>query len=305
MGSKQPSSAMGLQIELAAGLDIGREREAQQDALYIPERALTQADYDRGVLLVVADGVGGLRAGNEASYLAVTVVTEVFEQEWAPDIRSTLARAVAKANAAIYRHSREFRRDRMATTIVCGVIQRNLLYLAHLGDSRAYCLRHNSLMRLTKDHSVVQALVDAGEITEEMAKTHPERNKVTRSLGLETAVDVELNVVPLRDGDCILLCSDGLYDLVDEASIVRQLQKPPQVACEALIALANEAGGSDNISVIVAVVSWKEAEGSTLGHGDERHPMGDRRGDESTAEFDTTRGDDTSEHQILARVSPS
>jgi protein phosphatase len=242
-------------VELAGCTDVGVERDHQEDAFDAPSGPLQAEDYDRGVLLIVADGVGGLRAGDEASRLAVKTTRDVFVEEWSPDVRYILERAVSTANTAVFVRGQEPAFSGMGTTIVCCVLRDGQLYVAHVGDSRLYRLRNGLLELLTVDHSWVREQVALGVLTEEEARTHGRRHILTRSLGSRPTVEVDMRQFALLDGDRLLLCSDGLYDLVEERAIAEVMTLPPRDACRRLIDLANTAGGSDNITVVLAVVA--------------------------------------------------
>jgi len=253
----QPSGPE-MSVALAGCTDVGRERDHQEDAFDVPGGPLSPEAYDRGVLLIVADGVGGARAGEEASRLAVEVTRRTFAEQWSPDVRYTLESAVAQANAAVYSRGREEAYSGMGTTIVCAVLYRGRLYVAHVGDSRLYRLRGDRLEQLTVDHSWVQDQVNRGVLTEEQARNHPKRHVVSRSLGARATVEVEIGQFDLRDGDAILLCSDGLYEMVDDRTIAGVMaQHSPSQACTRLIALANGAGGTDNITAVLATVGLR------------------------------------------------
>ena len=241
-------------VDLAGRADVGRERDHQEDAFDAPQPPFSPEEYERGVLLIVADGVGGARAGEEASRLAVEITRQTFTEQWSPDTRYTLESAIAQANAAVYTRGREEEFSGMGTTIVCAVLRRGQLYVAHVGDSRLYRLRGGWLEQLTVDHSWVQEQVNRGVLTEDQARNHPKRHIVSRSLGARATVEVELGQFNLRDGDTVLLCSDGLYEMVGNETIAEVMTRLPlPQACERLIAMANEAGGTDNITVVLAV----------------------------------------------------
>lgn len=286
----------GTTVELAGCSDVGRERDHQEDAFGLPPQPLAPAEYERGLLLIVADGVGGLRAGEEASRLAVLTTREVFVNEWSPDIRYILERAVAQANTAVFQRGQEAEFSGMATTLVCCVLHDGQLHVAGVGDSRLYRLRDRRLQQLTVDHTWVQAQIELGVLTEEMARTHNKRHIVTRSLGARPTVEVDLAQFSLRDGDRLLLCSDGLYDLVDEAEIAETMMRPPSEACGRLIELANEAGGSDNITVVVAVVHLPAGAAPTLS----ARPPADG---EATAAHAIEEGDETAARAIMGRAA--
>ena len=145
--------------------------------------------------------------------------------------------------------------DGMGTTVIAAVVYDNYLYLAHAGDSRAYLLRNKNLYRLTVDHSVVQTMVDSGQITEEMAKSHPNKNIITRALGVDKNILIDLNELCLQKNDVILLCSDGLTNFVEESKIAEILNKNKnENSLSELIGLANAAGGGDNITVVTIII---------------------------------------------------
>lgn len=284
---------VSLTADLAGCTDIGHQRDHQEDAFFLPAPPFQPEDYQRGLLLIVADGVGGLEGGDEASRTAVAITQDVFTRNWTPDVGYTLQQAITAANATVYQGGQVYGSRGRATTIVCAVLRGDQLYVAHVGDSRLYRLRDGALELLTQDHSWVQMQVRLEVLTEEEARIHPKRHIVTRSLGMEPTVEIEMQRYPLRHGDRVMLCSDGLYDMVPEDDIAAALVRPPRDACAALIRLANEAGGSDNITVIVAVASLSEGRAGELPPPD----------DEATADHDvvnmTIDEDQTAERRIL------
>jgi protein phosphatase len=207
-------------------------------------------------LLVVADGMGGHRGGATASRLAV----ESFGASLAglaEDASGWLSEAVSTANSLIHERSREDPELRgMGTTVVALLVDPSgATHVAHVGDSRAYRLRGDDIERLTRDHSVVAEMVRRGLITEEEAVVHPRRNEILRSVGVESQVVAELREIDIEPGDRLLLCSDGLSGVVDDAEIASVLMnQEPEPAVKMLIDLANERGGPDNITIAVAYV---------------------------------------------------
>lgn len=248
---------VGLAAELAGCTDIGIARDHQEDAFDVPFQPLQAEDYERGLLLIVADGVGGLRAGDVASRIAVTTVRRTFYENWSPDIRYILERAVSSANAAVYTGGLEAEVGGMGSTIVCCVLRGEQLTTAHVGDSRLYRLRSGRLEQLTHDHSWVREQMALGVLTEEEARSHPRRHQISRALGSQPTVEVEIAQYNLVDGDCLLLCSDGLYDLVSDEEMAQAMSLPTREGCKQLIDLANAAGGLDNITVVLVHVSLK------------------------------------------------
>ncbi|XLE19996.1 protein phosphatase 2C domain-containing protein [Deinococcus radiomollis] len=231
---------------LASGLltDVGRQRSINQDAGLI-------LDLPRGGLFAVADGMGGHAAGELAANLALDTLSSSFlnGRGLAPE---RLAAAVQEANLAVLR-SAVGEYVGMGTTLVAMVIDRAAALIAHVGDSRAYLLRGNELHRLTEDHSWVAEQVRLGHLTEHEARNHQWRSVVSNALGGEERVRLELYGLPLRQGDRLLLCSDGLSGVLEEADLYSVLanQSDPDVAVRQLIDLSNAEGGPDNITAIV------------------------------------------------------
>lgn len=231
---------------LASGLltDVGRQRSINQDAGLI-------LDLPRGGLFAVADGMGGHAAGELAANLALDTLSSSFlnGRGAAPE---RLAEAVQEANLAVLR-SAVGEYVGMGTTLVALVIDRAAALIAHVGDSRAYLLRGGVLHRLTEDHSWVAEQVRLGHLTEEEARNHQWRSVVSNALGGEERVRLELYGLPLRRGDRLLLCSDGLSGVISEAELygVMAQQPDPDLAVRQLIDLSNAEGGPDNITAIV------------------------------------------------------
>ncbi|MGH2872220.1 MAG: Stp1/IreP family PP2C-type Ser/Thr phosphatase, partial [Solirubrobacteraceae bacterium] len=200
-----------------------------------------------------ADGMGGAQSGEVASALAVE---ELQRGEFPPDggAERRLVSLIQAANRRIYEVSRAGEEHAgMGTTLTAVYVDDGGLAVAHVGDSRAYIYRGGELVRLTEDHSLVEELVRQGKLTEEQAAEHPQRSIITRALGIEPEVQVDTRTYPARAGDCVLVCSDGLTSMIDEQQVAAILQAEPELerAGERLIAAANEAGGRDNITVIL------------------------------------------------------
>jgi PPM family protein phosphatase len=233
--------------------DPGRARDNNEDAV-----AVDEATH----VVVLADGMGGYNAGEIASGMATAFIksemarwlAETGRSAKAPEIRRALEICVDNANRSIFNASGSNPQySGMGTTLVVGVFHGNTLILGHIGDSRCYRLRSGTLSRITKDHSLLQEQIDAGLITQEQAVGSTIKNLVTRALGVEDAVMLEINEHQVEVGDCYLLCSDGLSDMVDDAEIASILGGPVPMDQKAdiLIAVANEHGGRDNISVLL------------------------------------------------------
>lgn len=227
--------------EQYSGSDTGRQRRANEDSLLV-----------RSPLFVIADGMGGAQAGEVASQLAV----EAFQPGLgdSPEPEHALAALAQAANGRIHELSHSNAEHAgMGTTLTAIYIGERDVAIAHVGDSRAYCLRGGELLRLTDDHSLVDELMRQGRLTPEEAVEHPQRSVITRALGIEGTVEVDTRSFRGLSGDIYLLCSDGLTTMVDEQDIVAVLRAHPGLreAGEALIAAANQAGGRDNITVVL------------------------------------------------------
>ncbi len=208
-------------------------------------------------MLVVADGMGGAKAGEVAAQMAVDAVGRLVGPVHEGDVRS----AVERANRAIRRlASDDPDKSGMGTTLTAAMLDDGRLDVVHVGDSRAYLWRDETLRQVTEDHSVVAELVRRGSITREEAETHPHRNVITRALGAEEGVDADVVHVDLEDGDVVLLCSDGLSSYVPEAAIAEVLAQAEglDAAARGLVSLANGAGGADNVTVVLARVAHEE-----------------------------------------------
>jgi protein phosphatase len=227
--------------ETTCKTDTGRQRRDNEDSAFA-----------RAPVFVVADGMGGAQAGEVASRIAVEAFERGLPDSGSPEER--LAMRVREANQQIYERSRADRgRAGMGTTLTAAYVDDTHVAIAHVGDSRAYLFRDGSLQRLTQDHSLVDELVRRGKLTEEQAAEHPQRSIITRALGPEPDVEVDTWTYPARAGDVVLLCSDGLTSMVSEQRVTAILSEPDNLddAADALIREANEAGGRDNITVVL------------------------------------------------------
>jgi PPM family protein phosphatase len=227
--------------EQYAGSDTGRQRRANEDSLLA-----------RAPLFVVADGMGGAQAGEVASRIAIECFQPGLPDASVPEL--ALAALARSANAHIHELSHtNAEQAGMGTTLTAVYVGPEDVAIAHVGDSRAYCLRDHELLRLTDDHSLVDELIRQGRLTPEEALEHPQRSVITRALGPEGEVEVDTRSFRGRDGDVYLLCSDGLTTMLSEQEIATLLVGHPNLreAGEALIAAANDAGGRDNITVML------------------------------------------------------
>jgi len=250
-------------LEIVRLTDVGQRRDHNEDSV--------ASDVEIG-LLVLADGMGGYKAGEVASEIAVlTIVAELKEAMLEFDAGQVDAvsgmqaesllviDAVAKANDSIFTVSQSQPQCAgMGTTLVVSLFTNNKVLVGHIGDSRMYRFRDDALIQITEDHSLLQEQLKSGLITQEQAKVSNNKNLVTRALGIDAAVDLELHEHDVQVGDIYLLCSDGLTDLVDDEEIsliLGTLNANLEAAANHLIQMANDNGGKDNISVILARVT--------------------------------------------------
>jgi len=234
--------------------DCGKVRTNNEDNYYASEESF-------GLLMIVADGMGGHQAGEIASLQAVKTVTEHIKsnitEKAAPNkILDILRTAINKANEDVFTSaSSDKKLNGMGTTIDICIIMGSTAYIAHVGDSRVYRIsKSGKITQITRDHSLVQHLIENGTITEEEAKIHPQRNIITRALGTGSFVESDTYISKFEDGDNILLCSDGLTSMVAD-SIISEIimsENSPEKAVNALIDAANNAGGNDNITAVIA-----------------------------------------------------
>lgn len=238
-----------------AGLsDQGRVREGNEDRW--------SADVGLG-LFVVSDGMGGLPAGEVAAEIVVTTLPTLIATHFdtaadlaAPETGQQLGTVLAELSAQVRARNPDApHRAGMGATAVVALVRQATALIAHLGDSRAYLWRANSLQRLTSDHSLAQALLDSGVITEQEAAEHPARHQLARYLGMDGEALAEVRSLTLRPADRLLLCSDGLTNMLDDARIqlIINDHANPEHTCRALVDAANEAGGTDNITALVVV----------------------------------------------------
>jgi len=237
--------------------DVGKSRPINEDGYYISDYS---AEFD-AIYAIVADGMGGHQAGEIASALALRLVSEAVNQGFRTDmtekeVKDLLGRAVREANESVFKMSMtEVGCIGMGTTLTLCLVCGDKAVVAHVGDSRAYMLRGGRLHQITTDHSLVQELLKSGQITIEEAENHPQKNIITRALGTDSGVDIDLYEFIVFPGDCILLCTDGLSNLLTEDEIKNQLTVDTEaelsVKAEGLIELANRKGGYDNITAVI------------------------------------------------------
>jgi serine/threonine protein phosphatase PrpC len=261
-----------VKVSVFGKTDLGRTREHNEDTFLVADLSTGNASLHpevrlhevgpRGSLFMVADGMGGAAAGELASAMAADLIYRHLATAWAGDEDASPERfayrmkeAVELANQQIYSYAREHPEVRgMGTTVTAAGINGDELYLAQIGDSRAYLVRNGEAIQLTKDQSLMQRLVDAGELTEEEAEQSERRNIILQALGPDPRVKVDLTHQTLRRGDTLIICSDGLSGLVRREEFPAIVAQEPELAdlCAALIDLANSRGGPDNITVVAA-----------------------------------------------------
>jgi protein phosphatase len=232
-------------MKVAGRTDVGKQRAANEDSiLMLPEFGL----------VCVADGMGGHRGGRVASQMVTTELARIVREAGHGLDGDELAGALIEINERIHdMGSKTEELHAMGSTCVAASLQEDQLHLAHVGDSRCYLSRDGEGRRLTSDHRAIQPMIDQGALSESESRQHPLRNVLTRSVGVEPSIDVEVQTFELRPRDRLLLCSDGLSDLVDQGEILEVLgsARPLEEIAEELVQRANEAGGTDNISVVL------------------------------------------------------
>jgi serine/threonine protein phosphatase PrpC len=262
---EEPPDTGGLKIAVGALTDRGRVRDHNEDALLTLTAVVSQEeDLVPMCFYVVADGMGGHEGGDEASALAVRIVAN-----WMLDktyrslllspgqptnrqpINDVLTEAIVVANGKVHE-----RCPNGGTTLTCALILGTNAFLAHVGDSRAYLISRSTIRQITTDHSLVNRLIELGQITPQEAMTHPQRNVLYRALGRAGNLEVDTYLQSLPADSFLLLCSDGLWGMVPDAEMLSIIEgaPSPQVACNRLIARANENGGEDNITAVLIEV---------------------------------------------------
>ena len=250
------SSGGPLSVVVRAVTDMGLKRTNNEDSYgcWLPDDA--QERERRGLLLAVADGMGGVKGGEVASRITVESLMQAYRESLGTDIAQDLSGAMVAANRIVHRESVQHPElNGMGTTCTAAVIRGREVYLAHVGDSRAYFVRSGRIRQLTHDHSLVGQLVRDRQLTAEQARSDPRRNVVTRSVGIGSEVDVDAERIPdtLRGGDVLILCTDGLHGLVSDDELSAAVTRHDlDQACDHLVELAKQRGGSDNITVILA-----------------------------------------------------
>src|SRR5437016_7416676 len=284
-----------VRIEVFAKTDLGRTRDHNEDRFLVADLTRKTASLQpdvrqhdigpRGTLLVVADGMGGAAAGELASEMATDTIYAHLVKTWNAEDEATpqrfayrLKEAVEVANASIHAHAKAHPEVRgMGTTTTAAGVLNDHLYLTQVGDSRAYLIRGGTAHQITKDQSLMQRLVEAGELTEEEAAQSERRNIILQALGPDPKVKVDLTHQDVRKGDILVLCSDDLSGQVKRDEIAEAIarERDLQTACDRLIALANERGGPDNITVVIARFDGDGLRAATAGEdvGHQVYPL--------------------------------
>ncbi len=274
-GSQPPTQppAAHVSLNVWGASDKGRQREGNEDAVYphsgsdtFPFEPSAQHMKEKGQLLIVADGVGGARGGREASNWAIRVAVERYYDQAGLDLGANLRTAVEMANASLYQYLQNTGTAEAGCTMAASVIHGSMLYVANVGDSRVYLIRNGQITQLTRDHTLTQRKIDQGLIRPDQAAMDPDSSVLTRSMGAGPKVQVDLfPPLQLFEGDRVLLCSDGLTDMLENEEIARLAEdNHPKRAAQRLIAAANKQGGHDNISVVIAQASDTSAAGAGL-----------------------------------------
>lgn len=239
-------------MQIFGKTEIGKVRTDNQD------RYLFGTLNDGAMYSIVCDGMGGVSGGSVASDIAIKSIVEEITNKFNikmnnNEIKNLCFEAINVANSIIYEiSSKEKALSGMGTTVVMAIIIENTAHIFHIGDSRAYLIKSNEVKQLTKDHSLVQEMVDIGQLTKQDAKTHPKKNIITRALGISKNIEAEYTNIELDDTDILLLCTDGLINHINEDEFINLVvEKELKKSCEKLVELALDRGGKDNITVII------------------------------------------------------
>lgn len=240
-------------MKVYAKTDVGMKRQMNQDAYCISQ------DNGKYILCVLADGMGGYTGGEIASNLAAMSIDKYIRENFIKDkeynkeeLQELIRKSIEYANLIVYEKSKqEEELEQMGTTLEICLIYNNRVFIGHIGDSRIYRIRQEIMRKITTDHSYVQKLVKEGKITKEEAINHPEKNMLMKALGCESEIEPDITVKGFQEGDIILICSDGLTNMVSEEKIYEIIKEDYENAADNLIKIANELGGKDNITVIL------------------------------------------------------
>lgn len=242
-------------MQIYSKMDIGKLRRSNQDAFH------AEILPDGTALAVVCDGMGGANAGNVASENAASAISDFIRRSWReklkPDMMLALLQsAIRSANIIVYDMAKDdLTLEGMGTTVVSALIKDDYAVIAHVGDSRAYIVKDKEIRQLTRDHSVVQSLIESGKLTPEEARVHPRKNVITRALGTEEDIIADGCDVALESGDTLMLCTDGLTNFVENEDILKTFgENDIKDVADVLATAANKNGGGDNITVVTVTV---------------------------------------------------
>ena len=230
--------------------DAGRRREINEDYMFASETAVGKLPN----LFIVADGMGGHKAGEYASKTAVETIVERIRENDSGLMVATIKKAIGEANQKVLKDAIiDIEKEGMGTTIVAATIKGEKLIVANVGDSRLYVVNEESITQITADHSLVEELIRSGRLSRSEARNHPDKNKITRAVGVFPKVDVDFFETKVTPGDTVLLCTDGLTNMVEDDEIKRIILSQRDIVekTETLIATANKNGGTDNITVLL------------------------------------------------------
>ncbi|MBR1779591.1 MAG: Stp1/IreP family PP2C-type Ser/Thr phosphatase [Clostridia bacterium] len=239
-------------MKIYAKTDIGKVRNINQDHFDF------QIFDHKFSWAAVCDGMGGTKAGEVASTLACQSVKKAIREKFKVDlseeeVKAIILDSIKISNAKILQKSAENEEYLgMGTTIVLVAIHNNIAHVAHIGDSRAYVISEGKIEQITKDHSMVQEMIESGEITSEQAKNHPKKNIITRALGVHEDIEIDYASVALKKDDTLLLCTDGLSNYIDDEEVLRYVEKySGQEVVDNLVQKANDLGGNDNLTALI------------------------------------------------------
>lgn len=239
-------------MQIIGNTDVGRIRVANEDGFKF-------GTFDDGTSwAVVCDGMGGIHGGKIASSTAVDIVSQKIKKCYnssmeASSLENLLLSSIVTANCIIYdRGTADKSLEGMGTTIVAAIIKNKVACIAHVGDSRAYLIKNDKIKLVTKDHSLVQEMLDMGEITELEFEHHPRKNIITRAMGVDEELDVEFDNIEFDEGDTLILCSDGLSGSIDSKQLLEIYKKTDfNLLADKYIEIANDNGGMDNITAVI------------------------------------------------------
>ncbi len=243
-------------MKFYSATDVGRVRSINQDYIFASGRPVGKLPN----LFVVADGMGGHNAGDRASSYAVEVLLDSIRKSRERNPVKNMRQAIERANRKVLRESNSDERYRgMGTTIVAATVIRGTLYVANVGDSRLYIVQDH-IRQITRDHSLVEEMIRLGNLSREEGRRHPDKNIITRAVGVDQTVEIDFFEVKLGKRDRILMCSDGLSNMIEDEEIEQIIKKEKSLpkAGEKLIATANQNGGCDNISVLLVAIETDE-----------------------------------------------